>query len=174
MASFVPPCSAGGLGRSGLLQPSAADRCHPRLAQVRHAQARLAQVVGVALEVGPVAVIPQWISKMQVECRGRERLSIEPDSRRATGARTAGDHGLAVDQDDCAFDAERSANDGRRAVGPVMTVAREAADARAIPANHQPVAVASRGVPLSRSIQFRQSIAKICQSSANLRPINWG
>ena len=58
-----------------------------RLAQVRHAQARLAQVVGVALEVGPVAVIPQWISKMQVECRGRERLSIEPDSRRAAANR---------------------------------------------------------------------------------------
>ena len=53
-----------------------------RLAQVRHPRVRLAQV-------GPVAVIPQWISKMQVECRGRERLSIEPDSRRAAGARTS-------------------------------------------------------------------------------------
>ena len=82
-ASFHP-VRRGALAESGLLQPFAADRCHPRLAQVRHAQARLAQVVGVALEVGPVAVIPQWISKMQVECRGRERLSIEPDSRRVT------------------------------------------------------------------------------------------
>ena len=32
-------------------------------------------------------------------------------------------------------------NDSREAVGPVMTVAREAANARAIPAHHQPVAV---------------------------------
>ena len=60
------------------------------LEQVRHAQVRLAQVrhprVRLA-QVGPVAVIPQWISKMQVECRGRERLSIEPDSRRAAYGR---------------------------------------------------------------------------------------
>ena len=76
-----------------------AGRALGRAAQVRLAQVRLAQVrllgLGVALEVlpdpqevGPVAAIPQWISKMQVECRGRERLSIEPDSRRAAGART--------------------------------------------------------------------------------------
>ncbi len=49
------------------------------LEQVRHAQVRLAQV-------GPVAVIPQWISKMQ-ERRGRECPSIEPDSRRAAYGR---------------------------------------------------------------------------------------
>ena len=47
----------------------------------RAAQVRLAQVVG------PVAVIPQWISKMQVGCRGRERPSIGPDSRRAAYGR---------------------------------------------------------------------------------------
>ena len=47
-----------------------------RLAQLRLAQLRLAQAgLGVALE-------------MQVECRGREVPSIEPDSRRAAGART--------------------------------------------------------------------------------------
>ena len=39
------------------------------------------------------------------------------------------------------LDAERGINDGREAVGPVMAVAREAADARAIPAHHQPIAV---------------------------------
>ena len=39
------------------------------------------------------------------------------------------------------LDAESGVNDGRKAVGPVMAVAREAADALAIPANHQPVAV---------------------------------
>jgi len=71
-----------------------------RPAQVRLAlglaQVRLAQVgLGVALEVlpdhpqevGPVAVIPQWIS--QVECRRRECPGIESDSRRAAGARTS-------------------------------------------------------------------------------------
>ena len=62
------------------------------LAQVRHprvrlAQVRLAQVVPDPQEVGPVAVIPQWISKMQVECRGRECPSIEPDSCRAAHGR---------------------------------------------------------------------------------------
>ena len=38
-------------------------------------------------------------------------------------------------------DAVGSVNDGREAVGPVMAVAGEAADARAIPAHHQPIAV---------------------------------
>ena len=38
-------------------------------------------------------------------------------------------------------DAVGSVNDGREAVGRVMAVAGEAADARAIPAHHQPVAV---------------------------------
>jgi len=46
------------------------------LAQVR--QVRLAQVgLGVAQEVGPVAMIPQ------MQCRRRECPGIEPDSRRA-------------------------------------------------------------------------------------------
>ena len=35
----------------------------------------------------------------------------------------------------------RCANDGREAVGPVMAIASEAADARAIPAHHQSIAV---------------------------------
>ena len=38
-------------------------------------------------------------------------------------------------------DAVGSVNDGREAVGPVMAVAGEAADAGAVPANHQPIAV---------------------------------
>ena len=36
---------------------------------------------------------------------------------------------------------ERGLDDGREAVGPVIAVAAEAADAQAIPAHHQPVAV---------------------------------
>ena len=54
-------------------------------------------MLGVALEVlpdpqevGPVAVIPQGISKMQLERRGREVLSIDPDSRRAAEFTQAG------------------------------------------------------------------------------------
>ena len=39
------------------------------------------------------------------------------------------------------LDAERGVNNGREAIGPVMAVAREAADTRAIPAHHQAVAV---------------------------------
>jgi hypothetical protein len=53
----------------------------------------------------------------------------------------AGDHRLAVDQERRCLDAERSINDGREAVGPVMAALGEAADARAVPAHHQPVAV---------------------------------
>ena len=72
-----------------------ARRALGRAAQVGLAQVRPAQVgLGVALEVlpdpqevGPVAVIPQWISKMQVGCRGRERPSIGPDSRSAAYGR---------------------------------------------------------------------------------------
>ena len=41
----------------------------------------------------------------------------------------------------CLLDAAGGINDGREAVGPVMTVAGEAADPRAIPAQHQPIAV---------------------------------
>ena len=66
-----------GAGRAAQVRLVQARLVQVRLTQVRHAQVRLAQVVG------PVAVIPQWISKMQVERRGREVPSIEPDSRRA-------------------------------------------------------------------------------------------
>ena len=48
---------------------------------------------------------------------------------------------LAVDQKRRRLDAECSVNDGRETVGPIMAVTREAADALAIPAHHQPVAV---------------------------------
>ena len=37
--------------------------------------------------------------------------------------------------------AQRSVDDGREAVGPLIAVPREAVDARAITAHHQPVAV---------------------------------
>ena len=53
----------------------------------------------------------------------------------------AGDHRLAVDQERLRLDAVRSINDGREAIDPIMTVAREAADPRAIPALHKPVAI---------------------------------
>jgi hypothetical protein len=44
----------------------------------------------------------------------------------------AGDHRLAVDQERRCLDAVRGINDGRGAVGPIMAVACEAADPRAI------------------------------------------
>ena len=44
-----------------------------------------------------------------------------------------GDHRLAVDQERRGLDAARSVNDACEAVGPIMTVAGEAADPRAIP-----------------------------------------
>jgi hypothetical protein len=53
----------------------------------------------------------------------------------------AGDHCFAVDQERRCLDAAGSLNDGREAVGPVMAVAGETADALAISAHHQPVAV---------------------------------
>ena len=39
------------------------------------------------------------------------------------------------------LEAERSINDGREEVSPIMTIAGEAADPPAIPAHHQPIAV---------------------------------
>jgi hypothetical protein len=48
---------------------------------------------------------------------------------------------LTVDQERLRLHAERSFNDGREANRPAMSIAREAADPRAIPAHHQAVAV---------------------------------
>jgi hypothetical protein len=53
----------------------------------------------------------------------------------------AGDHRLAVDQERRCLEPGGCLDNGREAVGPVMAVAGEAADARAVPAHHQPVAV---------------------------------
>ena len=52
----------------------------------------------------------------------------------------AGDHNLAVDQERLRLDASGSINDSREAVGPIMAVACEAADARAMPVQRQPIA----------------------------------
>jgi hypothetical protein len=49
-------------------------------------------------------------------------------------------HDLAVDQERLHLEALRSVNDSREAVAPVMTAAREA-DAQAVPAHKQPVAI---------------------------------
>ena len=64
-----------------------------------------------------------------------------PQRMKVRCAVVAGDHGLAVDQGRLRLEAERGVNDCREAVGPVMAVAGEAPDARAIPAHHQPIAV---------------------------------
>ena len=39
------------------------------------------------LRVGPVAAFPEWNSKLQGGCRGRERPRLGPDSRRAAYGR---------------------------------------------------------------------------------------
>jgi len=46
----------------------------------------------------------------------------------------ADNHRFAVNQKRCGVDAKGGIYDGREAVGPVMTVAREAPDPRAVPA----------------------------------------
>ena len=52
-----------------------------------------------------------------------------------------GDHRLAVNQERLRLEAERGVNDGREALGPVIAATCEAADPRAVPAHHQPMAV---------------------------------
>ena len=53
-----------------------------------------------------------------------------PEIRRSVVAQ---DHDCAVDQERMRVDAKRGVNDGGEAVGPVMTVAGEATEARAVP-----------------------------------------
>ena len=77
-------------------------------------------------------------------CSERPRQSCASSLPQRAGVRhpvVVRDHRLAVDQERRGLDAERGVNDGREAIGPVMAVAREAANARAIPAHHQPIAV---------------------------------
>ena len=53
----------------------------------------------------------------------------------------ASDHASPSIRNDVRLDAVRGFDDCREAIGPVMAVAGEAADARAIPAHHQPITV---------------------------------
>ena len=48
----------------------------------------------------------------------------------------AGDHHLAADQERFGLEASGGFDNSREAVAPIMAIAREAADARAIPAHH--------------------------------------
>ena len=66
---------------------------------------------------------------------------LAPQCMEVRRAVVAGDHGLAVDQERRCLDAAGSVSDGREAIGPVVAAAREAADPRAVPTHHQPVAV---------------------------------
>jgi hypothetical protein len=56
-------------------------------------------------------------------------------------ALVAGDHRLAVDQKRLCLEASGGFDNRREAVGPIMAVARETANPRAVPAHHQPIAV---------------------------------
>ena len=53
----------------------------------------------------------------------------------------ADNYRLTINQERCGVDAEGGINDSREAVSPIVAVAGEAADPRAIPAHHQAVAV---------------------------------
>jgi hypothetical protein len=54
-----------------------------------------------------------------------------------------------------------ASNDSREAVSPVMTVAREAADARAIPAHHQPIAVMLDFVNPERAGRWQRHLRRL-------------
>ena len=71
----------------------------------------------------------------QVEREQHRLLAVllalqRPEIRRSVVAQ---DHDCAVDQERMRVDAKRGVNDGGEAVGPVMTVAGEATEARAVP-----------------------------------------
>ena len=94
--------------------------------------------------VGPSLVrwSTNWIGRAAWPCRSAWRAATCARSaagragqrRRARSGRRRpvimGDHGLAIDQERRRLDAERSVNNGREAVRPVMAVACKAADAR--------------------------------------------
>jgi hypothetical protein len=67
--------------------------------------------------------------------------ALAPQRMEVRRAIVAGDHRLAIDQERRCLDAEGSIDDGRETIGPVMAVAGEAADAGAILAHRQAVAV---------------------------------
>ena len=67
--------------------------------------------------------------------------ALAPQRMKVRRAVFAGNHHLAVDEERRRCNAECSINDGRETVGPVMPVAGEAANPRAIPPHHEPVAV---------------------------------
>ena len=92
-------------------------------------QRQLAQVVAVVLD--------------QVEGVEHHRVAGAPGAQRmeVRPSVIADNYRLAVDQERRCLDAACGFDNGREAVGPVMAVAREAADPRAIPAHHQPIAV---------------------------------
>jgi hypothetical protein len=58
--------------------------------------------------------------------------ALAPQRMKVRRPVVAGDHRLAIDQERRRLDAERSVNNCREAVRPVMAVACEAADARTI------------------------------------------
>jgi len=101
---------------------------------ISRASRRLRSISGSSRRVG--AVVLDQIEGIQhrVMPPAAQRTKV----RHAVGA---GDHGLAVDQERLRLDALRSVDDGREAGGPIIAVAGEAAEARAIAAQHQPVAV---------------------------------
>jgi hypothetical protein len=85
-----------------------------------------------------VAVVLQQVEGVQHHLTAPSSVPQRMEVRRPVVVR---DHGLAIDQKRCRLEVERGINDGRETVCPVMAALGEAADARAIPPHHQPVAV---------------------------------
>jgi hypothetical protein len=118
--------------RQMLIEPDGAALCpaeqllEPPLALD---QRKVAQIVAVMLQ--------------QVE-RDQHRLMapvLAPQCMEVRRPVVACDHDLTIDQKRRCLDASGGLNDSWEAIGPVMAVAREAADPRAVPPHHQPVAV---------------------------------
>jgi hypothetical protein len=92
-------------------------------------QRQVAQVVAVMLD------------QVEGEQRRLTATALAPQRMEVQHPVIAGDHDLAVDQERLRLEAGGGFDNSQEAGRPVMAVACEAADARAIPAHHQPIAV---------------------------------
>ena len=138
--------------RDNAFQPHAADMVEYRRAVGRH---MLNEADGAPLapaEQGrqPPLATDQRLATQVVAVKLQQVEGVEHHSMtiaaRAQGVEVraaviADNDCLAIDQERSGVDAAGSVNDSGEAVGPVVAVTCEAADPRAIPAQHQPVAV---------------------------------
>ena len=84
------------------------------------------------------AVMLRQVKRVQ-HCLGASVSA--PQCMEVRPAVISGDYDFAVDQERMCLKASSGFDNGREAVGPIVAVPREAADAQAIPARQQPIAV---------------------------------